>query len=134
MTSENQSTLALDTALHTVFGHAEKSMGLKFQELASSTPHLKVFEVKDPHSEKLIGLVTLNPFTTKTASSASHNAGDRTVSTVSLSLNLQKPAEGTTAVLDAQELNTLFKLSGHAFTALAAQKSRSSINAPKLTV
>jgi|GEM_PF-6340931 Zn-dependent oligopeptidase len=127
MTSEASLQVELDSALSTIFTQAEKNLGFRFQPVATEHAGQKAYEVKDAASEKLIGVVTLDPFTSRSTSCSSNSAEDHTVSVISVSMNLQKPAEGTNPVLNAQELHALFKLSGHAFSALAAKKHLSGV-------
>lgn len=114
----------LDSALSTIFLQAEKTMGLRFQQTDSQNPYEKTFQVKDAANEQLVGLVRLAPFTARATAASANSAEDRTISVISVSMNLQKPEDGQTASLNAQELQTLFKLSGHALSTLAARKQQ----------
>ncbi len=112
----------LDSALSTIFSQAEKTMGLRFLPTDSQNPNEKTFQVKDAANEQLVGLVRLAPFTSRATSASANSPEDKTVSVISVSMNLQQPEEGEATALDAAELQTLFKLSGHALSALAARK------------
>ncbi len=117
----------LDSALSTIFTQAEKTMGLLFLPTDSQNPNEKTYQVKDAANEKLVGLVRLAPFTSRATAASANSPEDKTVSVISVSMNLQKPEDGETASLDAAELQTLFKLSGHALSTLAARKHQQSL-------
>lgn len=141
MTTNVATKVELDSALSTIFTQAEKTMGLIFLPTESQDPDQKTFQVKDAANEQLVGLVRVAPFTSRATSASANSPEDRTVSVVSLSMNLQKPEDGEAASLDAAELQTLFKLSGHALSTLAARKSQqdlkihnSFVAAPTLSV
>lgn len=127
MASNVSAKVELESALSTIFAQAEKTMGLRFQQMASQNPDEKTFQVKDTANEKLVGLVRLAPFTARATSASANSPEDKTVSVISVSMNLQKPEDGETASLDAEELQTLFKLSGHALSTLAARKYQQSL-------
>lgn len=118
----------LDTALRTVFSHAERSNGFSIQEVASELPHQKAFLVKNAGSEELLAVLKIDPFTTKSTACSSNSAKDRTLSIISVSMNLDRPAEGEQAMLTQAKLQMLFKLSGHAMNALGAKKYQKGLN------
>ncbi len=124
MTTNADTKVELDSALSTIFTQAEKTMGLLFQQTESQDPDQKTFQVKDAANEQLVGLVRVAPFTSRATSASANSPEDKTVSVISVSMNLQKPEDGEAASLDAAELQTLFKLSGHALSTLAARKSQ----------
>lgn len=125
--SEISAKVELDSALSTIFSQAEKTMGLRFQQTDSDNPYEKTFQVKDATNEQLVGLVRLAPFTERATSASANSPEDKTVSVISVSMNLQKPEDGKAASLDATEMQTLFKLSGHALSTLAARKHQRSL-------
>lgn len=121
MTSETVQ-VDLEAALTSIFSQAEQNMGFRFHKVASELPDQQAYMVKDVANEKLLGIVKLDPYTSRSTSCSANSADDRTVSVISVSMNLAKSDAGDTPKLNAQELHTLFKLSGHAFSALASKK------------
>lgn len=122
MTANSTTNVDLDSALSTIFSQAEKTMGLRFQPMKSQNPDERTFQVRNSSDEHIVGLVRLSPFTARATSASANSPEDKTVSVVSVSMNLQKPEDGKSAALNAAELQTLFKLSGHALSTLAARK------------
>lgn len=122
MTTDNSLKFELESVLRTFLGDAEREMGLQFHEMASEETDHKTYMVKDPASEKVLGVVTLNPFTEQANSCFSNSKDNPAVLSIKVNMNLRKPETGA-VVLNANELGALFKVSSHALTALAAKKS-----------
>lgn len=124
MTSKNETSgnkVELDSALSDILTDAATRMGLCFEAVVSPENHKKTFYAKKADNAQLVGVIEFDPFTTRATSAFTSSADDNSVSVISVSMKLEQPEEGQEPLLDADQLQTLFKLSSHALSALTTK-------------